>query len=469
MKIKTYYLIFIVILFSSCSDYFDVSPKTEVKAEDLFQDERGFNDALIGVYTLMSTKQLYGDNLSYGFLDVLAQYYRGIRSNTSHTFLETAQFNYNDIRVEKRINDIWSQHYKAIANLNGLLLFIDDHKEDFSYGTYNVFKGEAIALRAYLHFNLLRLFAPAPILGTNEMAIPYMNEYTNEAQPAETTSEILNKIASDLQYARDLMLEYDPYGPNFEMIDANNISTLLENREYRMNYYAATAALSIVAQYQGDRDMALSYAQEIIGNSNENNSSVTLFNLSINTDSNNEMVFGLNVSKLGDYTDTYFGSDASSGMRNNWLAIDNQIINDIYADEAASSIDRRPDLFYGESIGGQRPLTKFFNKTTIPLLSISELYLIAAESETNLSNALAYFNTFTSSRGLEETSGVSEEQLRNLIYKEYKKEFIGEGKLFWFYKRNNYDKIGAKDDVEIKDTQNFTLPIPDEEYEFGNL
>lgn len=472
MKIKKYYLIVTVILLSSCNDYFDVSPKTDVKAEDLFQDERGFNDALIGVYTLMSTKQLYGDNLNYGFLDVLAQYYGGIPNNTSHTFLEASKYNYEDIRVKNRIEGIWSQHYKAIANLNGILLFIDDHKNEFSNGTYNVFKGEAIALRAYLHFNLLRLFAPAPILGTNENAIPFADKYTNEAQPAQSISDILNYVNVDLQYARELMADHDPYGPNYDTIDINDISSMLENREYRMNYYAVTAALSIVNQYQGNKDIALGYAQEIIGTSNEAQPPVTLFsltNLGSNTIAQNETIFGLDVSKLEEYTDVYFGSDSNLGLRNNWLAIDNQVINDMYAASGASSIDSRQNLFFGGSVGGERALNKYFDKTTIPLLRISELYLIAAESEPNLNNALDYYNRFTASRGIEEVSNISEEQLNTLIYKEYKKEFIGEGKLFLFYKRINYDKIGAKDGVKIEDVDNYTLPIPDDEHEFGNL
>lgn len=472
MKLNTYYLIFTVILFSSCSDYFDVSPKTDVKAEDLFQDERGFNDALIGVYTLMSTKELYGDNLSYGFVDVLAQYYGGISNNTSHTFQETSQFDYEDIRVKDRIDNIWSQHYKAIANLNGMLKFIDNHQNDFSEGTYNVFKGEAIALRAYLHFNLLRIFAPAPILGSHENSIPYMDEYTNEAQSAESTQQILTYVNADLQYARELMMDFDPYGPNFDSIDVNDISNLLEDREFRMNYYATTAALAVVNQYQGNKDIALNYAKEIIGSSTDAQPPVTLFkltNLGSGTLIENETIFGLDVSKLEEYTDVYFGSDSNLGLRYNWLAIDNQVINEMYAATGNSSVDRRQNLFFGGSVGGERPLAKFFGKTTIPLLRISELYLIAAESESNLNSALGYYNNFTASRGIEEISNVSREQLDDLIYKEYKKEFIGEGKLFWFYKRKNFNKIGALDGVKIEDVNNYTLPIPDEEYEFGNL
>ena len=39
---------------AACENWFDVSPKSDVKAEDLFQQESGFRDVLTGVYSLMS-------------------------------------------------------------------------------------------------------------------------------------------------------------------------------------------------------------------------------------------------------------------------------------------------------------------------------------------------------------------------------------------------------------------------------
>ena len=34
---------------TSCSDWLDVSPRTEIKADDNFESEQGFKDALTGV------------------------------------------------------------------------------------------------------------------------------------------------------------------------------------------------------------------------------------------------------------------------------------------------------------------------------------------------------------------------------------------------------------------------------------
>lgn len=52
-----------LILLTSCQDWFDVSPKSEVKAEDLFQKESGFRDVLTGVYALIAAPESYGRQL----------------------------------------------------------------------------------------------------------------------------------------------------------------------------------------------------------------------------------------------------------------------------------------------------------------------------------------------------------------------------------------------------------------------
>lgn len=53
MKLKSLYvgaLALLAISLTSCSDWFDVSPKTDVKADELFQTAEGFESALAGIY-----------------------------------------------------------------------------------------------------------------------------------------------------------------------------------------------------------------------------------------------------------------------------------------------------------------------------------------------------------------------------------------------------------------------------------
>lgn len=142
---------------SSCQDWFDVSPKADVKAEDMFEAESGFRDILTGVYGLMIHENLYGRQLTFGYTDVLAQYYNQITTQ-EHEYIKTVDFKYNEPVDKAVIEKIWSTQYKAIANLNTLLAYIDKKQEVFSSDAiYRIYKGEALALRAFLHFDLLRL------------------------------------------------------------------------------------------------------------------------------------------------------------------------------------------------------------------------------------------------------------------------------------------------------------------------
>ena len=137
----------LILALTACNDWLNVSPKTDMKAEDLFSTEAGFRDALIGVYALMATNNLYGKNLSYAYLDVLAQYYTSPRGNTSagyeHNFKNAAAYNYSETGEESRILSIWSSHFSAIANINQALLFIDKNRDVFtSEDIHHIYKGE---------------------------------------------------------------------------------------------------------------------------------------------------------------------------------------------------------------------------------------------------------------------------------------------------------------------------------------
>ena len=75
MKIKNIFLTLAVAVASSaCSDWFDVSPKTDIKTDDLFKDETGFQSALTGCYGNMTKDKTYGKNLTWYFLEKLVRH-----------------------------------------------------------------------------------------------------------------------------------------------------------------------------------------------------------------------------------------------------------------------------------------------------------------------------------------------------------------------------------------------------------
>lgn len=458
----------LILALTSCNDWLNVSPKTDMKAEDLFSTEAGFRDALIGVYALMSTSTLYGKNLSYAYMDALAQYYASPRSNTStgydHSLKNAAGYNYTEKGEESRILSIWSSHFSAIANINQALLFIDAKRDVFtSEDIHHIYKGEFLALRALLHFNVLRLFASSPIMdnqnGLNSLAIPYVEVYTNVAQPQLTVKEVLVKIEKDLLAARDLMKDRETFN------NTDSSSPMYKRRE-RMNYYAVTALLARVYLYGNEKEAALTTAKEIIGEVDGENPTSYMLATSAATATNpmfqSELIFTLDVQKLKDLSESSFAETSLSDVLLMSVKGKQNIFN-----AGGLENDFRSSWLTLTSSGNEYVLAKYNGMNYIPMFKLSELYLIAAECA-NGKEAYGYLNKLRNHRGL-----VSVEETQNIedyIYQEYRREFLGEGQLFFYYKRKLFDAIGAEDNVGIEDLKTvYNLPIPTSEIDFGNI
>ena len=458
----------LVVALTACNDWLNVSPKTDMKAEDLFSTEAGFRDALIGVYALMATSNLYGKNLSYGYLDVLAQYYTSPRSNTStgyeHNLKNAAAYNYTESDEESRILSIWSSHFSAIANINQALLFIDENREVFtSEDIHHIYKGEFLALRALLHFNILRLFAPSPMMdnqnGLNALAIPYVEQYTNIAQPQLTVKEVLEKVVKDLLAAKDLMKER-------EIFNEFDSSSPMYKRNQRMNYYAVTALLARVYLYENEKEAALTEVKKIIGEvDGENPTSYTLATsgaTATNPMFQSELIFTLDVQKLKDLSENSFSETSLSDV----LLVSEKGKQTIFTASGLES-DFRSSWLTATSNGKEYVLTKYNNMNYIPMFKLSELYLIAAECAED-EDAYGYLNKLRNHRGLSSIEHTKD--IESYIYQEYRREFLGEGQLFFYYKRKLYDTVGAEDNVGIEDLKAvYNLPIPTSEIDFGNI
>ena len=137
-----------------CLDYFDVRPKSQVLADELFSTEEGFSDQLTGVYKRLASTSLYGQEMTFGLAEALTQNYD---LATGSEYYEAGLYNYENTAVKNKITTVWSQMYSAIANLNIMLEYIDKNPAMFSGDNYRIYKGEALGLRAYCGCSLLRM------------------------------------------------------------------------------------------------------------------------------------------------------------------------------------------------------------------------------------------------------------------------------------------------------------------------
>ena len=176
-KINILLICLMAISLISCDDFLDVRPKAEKLERDLFKNAQGFEDAIYGVYGSLASTSMYGKDMLWGVPEVLAQ---NLHCYGNQELDALAKYDYtsND-NLRQRFASIWTQTYQSIGYANNIL----EQLNDWSPATlplFNYYKGEMLGIRAMLHFDMLRLYAP-----TNEsaMGIPYVTTYSYDVKP----------------------------------------------------------------------------------------------------------------------------------------------------------------------------------------------------------------------------------------------------------------------------------------------
>lgn len=78
------------------------------------------------------------------------------------------------------IKNLWLKNYNSIANCNVLLDYLSEKSPSFFEGEeYKFLVAETKALRAYLHFDLLRAFAPSWKENSEALCLPYADNFTD--------------------------------------------------------------------------------------------------------------------------------------------------------------------------------------------------------------------------------------------------------------------------------------------------
>jgi hypothetical protein len=463
MKYK-YLLIVALVATSSCSEWLNIRPQSEIIEEDMFATEWGFQDVLIGAYSKMATYNMYGQNSSILVPELLAQHWAVPDQNVIYDNIRN--FKLGDQYLDGMLSQVWLQYYQTIANLNNLLEKIDDHKNLFIDGNYKLIKGEVLGLRAFLHFDLLRFWGNSPRgLDKNELAIPYMTVMTKDPNLLRSVSheKVLQQIEIDLDSA-EFSLQHDPilqYPPDVlnkpgKLYTDGTLSP--ENsfhyyRQNRFNLYAVKATKARYYLWIGEKAKALQYAKEVIAavDATTHDPLFTLANevsmTGINTSGpdlimTSEHIFALHNSALQNILSPLFIS--FGGLTQERDAIREGFEASLHPNDIRSKEPRN----WEEELNQQsREMEYMFKKyclndqetvQVIPLIRLAEMYLIAIECAP-LDEANTLLRAFRISRNMEsfvDGSLADEHAVYQRLEKEYRKEFYGEGQMFFFYKRH---------------------------------
>ncbi len=468
------------IMLAACQDWLDVQPKTSVQEEKLYGSEYGFKDVLTGFYIKMGNTGLYGKELTYGLPELLAGRYDNIivADNLYHY-----QKEYESLK-----NNIWSEGYNLIANINNFLYHIDKNREVIKKADYyEIMKGEALGLRAFLHFDLLRLFGPVYSINPDAESICYRTQLDKQATPRLPAEAVVDSVLCDLKQAERLLEEHD--NEQFTADEYNeNRDVFLVLRQLRMNIWAVRAMLARVYLYKGDeasRALAYGYAKKVIECSHFSLAESNITNRILFS----EHLFSLHIYEMAKSMEADFGAAASDQL----YALQ-ETIDALYEKGSGYSTDFRQNNYYFQNIGGKLVFRKFDQSgyagkydgaEVMPLIRLPEMYYIAAECTTDASESAGLLNEVRHCRSIPESldifagedydkadrrPGADQSKTRriNELLKEYQKEFYGEGQLFYFYKRHFYRSFfNCRLSGEMQ-LDNYIPQIPDSEKIFGN-
>lgn len=287
MKRLTIAVLSLVVMLGACDILDNQNPRQSLPLDELYSSTDGLNNALIGAYNDAQHGDAMGS--SYPLFGELM----GDNTTWSGSFEQWGQITNHSMDVSNsQVENIWNQTYEVINDVNLIIEAVDQGNIDdpqFADQKDRI-KGEALFLRAMLHFEAVRMWAK-PWGATSDNShpgVPLMTSSTKKASDftdatRATVAQVYSQVISDLQQAMTLL---DGYPAN----DAG-----------QANKWNVRAYLARVYLQQGNYQKVASLTQEVINSNNyslegapqdyfftptEESSSEAVFDI-VNTDQDN--------------------------------------------------------------------------------------------------------------------------------------------------------------------------------------
>lgn len=501
-----------VLMLAGCNKWLDVKPRGESSEKMKFATERGFQSALIGVYTMMAEADLYGSTASMTVPELIAQHWSPQTKSDATVELraDLSHFLYTTDKTRPTLDAMFLKYYKCIAQLNVILRNLENTDVNFVGQHKRMFMGEVLGLRAFLHFELMKFFGPAPLTATpDQPTLPYLLKTSIDPRDLRyaTWKQFFEAVDKDLAAARNQLQDIDPvftYSQhemgNLNIGDHGFAPNMADqNRRRRFNYYAVVATQARVQSWLGNKTAAADLAQLVIDASNpknDNGKPGATFNLTtggnFGSGWNNyafdpEHIFGLSNPDLQAVVGEKFkGAPANAGtvakppylaQTYEYLKLNdgfdpNHNPNDIRAitkfwhnfdplDDKESRLmvfNKYIDIEKGGTLGSD---LKSANR--IPLIRLAEMYFMVIEAK-SVTDAKVnkLIENFCVARNMGQRLWVemTDDNKMDYLEKEYRKDFYGEGVMFGFYKRLNYSKFTWPVETAVP-AGSYQLPRPD--------
>lgn len=459
-KIITVCVLIITLVFQACKDVIDVEPEFQKDGAEIFTTLDDYQFALTGAYALFRQVGYFGSGgqttSTWGTLpDMMAD-------NVVQTGEDLAnwqpQVNWVFNTAEPDIQIAWIAAYSVVAEANLVLRGLDNFASQ-DPERVNRIKGQALAIRAMAHFDLLRFWAEEYDRNSTTLGIPYITDVDIELKPARlSVKDSWDNILNDMLAAE------------IELSAGGEINTAT-NKSY-IDLVAVRALLARMYLYSKEYASAENYATLAI---NEVPLASRANFPNIWKDASVAEVLWSVAFNAGEGTPSA-GVHIASSNRNRFRP----------SAPLEATFDQANDVrftpyFTSRNLSGnpRRILTKFFgrgiaadNLVNWKALRTGEVYLIRAEARARQAGVkeslgLADLNDLRNARITAYTPvSLSGTALIDAIELERRKELIGEGHR-WFDLKRTSKSINRTDSslpstelVLIPTDREWTWPIP---------
>ncbi|MBO9584415.1 MAG: RagB/SusD family nutrient uptake outer membrane protein [Flavobacterium sp.] len=412
---KTYNSLKIVLIltlascFGACESFTEVDlPQTQLTGETVFNDVSTVTAALSDIYARMRESGLISGN-GQGLSALMASYSDELVAYSSSS-AAAPYYNHTVSAMNSSVANFWNTGYGQIYAANALIKGLEN-SESIEAADKEKLKGEALFIRALLHFHLMNVFGKIPYITTTDY-------HVNAVVHRQSIPEVYQAIIADLSLAKTMLP--DAYAVSFRV---------------RPNKAAASALLARVYLYNENWASADAESSTVIGNPLY---AIVQDPAAVFLKESSETIWSLHAGLSGTTT-----IDARTFVFTAtpppFFALDNTFVN------AFSTGDLRRTNWIGSATNGtntwyypfkyKQIINTGTSKEFTIMLRLSEQYLIRAEARAHLGDldgAHADLNVIRHRAGLSDNISSSPENMLEAIMGERRLELFTEQGHRWF-------------------------------------
>ncbi len=442
-------VVFQLITATSCEDFLYQQPRLSQTTELTLETFEGLQNATYGVYTPLYHTSWYGRNFP-----VTADLKGGnakISPKNSGRFRTEYLWN----NTPSASHGLWTTAYQCIARANNVINVIEDGFQEpgVNQSDINRLLGECKFIRGLAYFDLARLFCQPYSGGASQLGVPVVLATENGKPARDDLGTVYGQVEADLLDAAAKLPAVSPNGGT----DPAGWATR----------YAAEALLARLYLYMERWQDAADYATRVI-----NGFPGGLYNSAEYTTWDQGGVWGTD--DAIEIIFEVYGSEGNS-THGNWEVISYIMSPDGYGDVGASrdvinlmeegdvrralftSTDEWPNDYWPLKYPGKGP-DGSLREDNIPVLRLSEMYLIRAEAIMNgaFVTGATPVGDVNMIRGNRNASLLGTVTL-NLLYEERRRELCFEGHELFDLARTQRGLVRVDYDGAV----NQNIPFPD--------